>query len=505
MNSNLPDIPRQLKVAMVVDNAIIGDSRVIKSAEAVAAFGHEVTLFGIDFGIEHPVIPGVNVKLIPIVNPKKKRGKKKRGKSSLLKRMLHPLVSVVFFASYESKEVIIAQREKLNTRRISIKEANGKNTVEGIILLLKFYPRLTIHQLRKKLSVMKNKANRKIILIFNRRRTLKAMAQKQKRPGFQPRPRSINWMYEEAFVQAITDFEPDVIHTHDYKCVSIGALVKEQLLSKDINTFWIYDAHEFLPGLVHYSAEWLELQCQNERNYIQKADCVITVSSEIADLLKKTHFLTNRPVVVLNAPVTLEATNTTRDLRIDSNVGNEVLLGIYVGGVTPIRGLDVIIPALEAIEELHITLLTRNDVNVETMQSLADASGVGDRLHVVDYVSPNEIVQFISAASFGIAPYLHLLNQEISLPSKFYEYACANLPIVGSDVAVVKSVLERTNVGEVFEAGNAESFKDAVLKISSNLQNYRDNYVNSEFMNCTWENQIIVLSKIYQTIAEQGT
>ena len=331
------------------------------------------------------------------------------------------------------------------------------------------------------------------------------MAQKQKKPGLQSKARSINWIYEEAFVKAITDIEPDVIHTHDYKCVSVGALVKEQLLLKGVGTFWIYDAHEFLPGLVHYSAEWLELQCQNESKYIQQADYVITVSNEIADLLKKNHFLPSRPTVVINAPVTLEAKNTTRNLRIDSNVSDEVLLGIYVGGVTPIRGLNVIVPALEAIVDLHITLLTRNDVNVETMQSLADVSGVGERLHVVDYVSPNEIVPFISTASFGIAPYLHLPNQEMSLPSKFYEYACANLPIVGSDVAVVKSVLERTNVGEVFEAGNAESFIDAVLRISSGLQNYRDNYVNSEFMYCTWENQVAVLSEIYQSIGRQAS
>ena len=498
--SPLAASPCRLKVAMVVDNGIFGDSRVIKSAEAVAALGHDVTLFGADLGKEPPVIPGVNVQLLTIQNP----GDYVPRMISI-ENLLRIFVSMCFFASYKSDEKIFAKRSTLVSKREAIKEARGRESIRGIALLLAFYPRFFVHQLRKKLKVLRTKALRKVSYYFAKRRFSREKSRRNRLLSVGSSAPWINFRYEEAFVEAITELEPDVIHTHDYKCVSVGAIAKEQLLKKGLSTFWIYDAHEFLPGLTQYSPEWLELQCQNESTYIKQANCVVTVSSEIADLLVKTHNLTSCPNVILNAPSMLAATNSLRDLRIESNVSDKVLLGLYVGGVTPVRGLDVIIPALEAILELHVTLLTKIDVNVENMQFLAEEIGVGDRLHIVEYVSPNEIVPFISTASFGIAPYLHLLNQEISLPSKFYEYACANLPIVGSDVEVVKSVLGRTNVGEVFEAGNKDSFIEAVLKVSRNLEYYRDNYINSEFMECTWEKQVVVLSNIYQSIGGQAS
>ena len=471
-------IDMKKKVLMVVDNGITGDSRVQKSATAIAARNYQVILLGIDTGEKLPKLGDVEIVRLPLSDQEDSRPELT---SRLLSRILFPF-------AFRSQKHLLASRENVGRLVNNAKKSGSKYSRSGLSARLEVKLAKWLHAFRK--LVYQRKGS------YEKRRAVKSLLTGDKTP--------VNKRYEDTFINYIVNFSPDFIHVHDYKSISVGAIATEQLRSLGKSVKLIYDAHEFLPGLTQYSPEWLARQCENESQYIAKADCVVTVSSEIADLLVETHSLPRSPIVVLNAPAVLDAENSERDLRNESNVSDEALLGLYVGGVTPIRGLNVIIPALDAIPHLHVTLLTRNDKNVAAMQSEAYVCGVGERLHVVEYVSPNEIVPFISKASFGIAPYLHMLNQEISLPSKFYEYACARLPIVGSDVAVVKSVLERTSVGEVFEAGNEESFIEAVLKISNGLESYRDNYNDSEFKSCTWEAQSQILADTYAWLESTG-
>jgi len=466
------------KILMVVDNGITGDSRVQKSAAAMSAANYQVTLLGIDTGETLPELPNVEIVRLPLIDQKDAK-----------RKLSSKIVSKIFFpGSYRSQKHLLASRERLGRLTANAKNSGSKFTLKGFSARIQSKLARKVHGIRKFVFERKRK--------YEEQKAIKSIREGALAP--------VNVRYEETFVDYIVKQEPDYIHAHDFKSISVGALAANELRRLGKKVTFIYDSHEFLPGLTQYSPEWLARQCDNESKYISQADCVLTVSSEISDLLVETHGLTKSPTVILNAPAVLEAKKPKRELRNDSNVAGDVLLGLYVGGVTPIRGLNVVLPALEAIPDLHITFLTRNDKNVVAMKSQADEIGVGERLHIVEYVSPNEIVPFISSASFGIAPYLHMLNQEISLPSKFYEYACAKLPIVGSDVAVVKAVLQRTNVGEVFEAGNPDSFTSAVLKISDNLESYRANYLNSEFEQCTWEHQAKILTDTYSSLESKN-
>ena len=87
-----------LNVVMVVDNAIIGDSRVQKSAAAVAACGHHVTLFGTDFGKKKPSIKGVAIRLMPNLDPKNTVVK-----TSVIEKVLNPLIAIIFIPAYSSQ------------------------------------------------------------------------------------------------------------------------------------------------------------------------------------------------------------------------------------------------------------------------------------------------------------------------------------------------------------------------------------------------------------------
>ena len=499
MSDQLRTTTKPLNVVMVVDNAIVGDSRVIKSAMAVAKSGHKVTLLGTDLGKEKPVIPGVTVKLMPNLDPKTLTQK-----DSVIEKILFRCASIICFTGYRSKSAIISKSEQLGKQRASIKRHGGKKSPTGILLLCVFYFTKLVHTVRLRFSALKEKLHKKIRHLFANR---KAQQQSKSDPHANSSRKdypTINAHFERAFVQAIVDLEPDVIHSHDYKCVSVGALAKEQLLNKGKDVYWIYDAHEFLPGLAQYSEAWREAQCTNEATYIGEADLVITVSEKIAQMLQERHHLNHQPKVVLNAPTVRDAIKCSRNLRKDCGIDSDAPLAIYLGGVTPLRGLDVVVPALVSIPELHVCLVATRNVHVDNLEAKAAEASVIDRLHVVPYVAPNEIVDYIKTATVGLVPLLYSLNHASALPSKFYEYANAGIPIVGSDVEIVAQVLKQTNVGEVFKAGDDADFTRALQLVLSNPNQYSSNYANSGLMEQTWENQEVVLCSIYETFASKG-
>ena len=56
-------------------------------------------------------------------------------------------------------------------------------------------------------------------------------------------------------------------------------------------------------------------------------------------------------------------------------------------------------------------------------QAQAEALEVGDRLHYLDPVKPDEVVAFLRTADVGLIPILRYPNHEMSLPNKLFEYA----------------------------------------------------------------------------------
>ena len=79
----------------------------------------------------------------------------------------------------------------------------------------------------------------------------------------------------------IDQLRPDVIHAHDMQVVGIAAQAVERARAAGRDVPWVYDAHEFVPGLSEYGprtrrviAAWADL----EQEYVRGATRVVTVS-----------------------------------------------------------------------------------------------------------------------------------------------------------------------------------------------------------------------------------
>jgi glycogen synthase len=209
-------------------------------------------------------------------------------------------------------------------------------------------------------------------------------------------------------------------------------------------------------------------------------------------------------VVVLNAPPVASA-RPAPSLRERAGVRPEDPLLVYAGGLTPSRGVDLAVRALPELDGVHLALVAPDaDPHLPGLRALADELGVAERLHVVPYVAPDQVVDYLAGADAGLVPLRHRPNHEISLVTKYIEYAQAGLPLVVSDVRVMGAFTREHGLGEVFRVQDgAPGLAAAARAVLADRPRYRAAYdAAAEVLSrLTWEEQSRVLTGLYEHIA----
>lgn len=476
------DAPR---VAMLVANGVVGDSRVQKIAWSMAAAGYDVTLVGRAPGIEQVRyrLGAADVVLVPV--PKTVSGYEgARLRGGDRAKRLRP--------GYRDARAGLAARDAATARRLrSTAAAQVRHwlaTNPGADELMAALGRGPV-------------GGAAHLVVGN---ALGLVDQYGGWRWFNP------WFadLELALAPVVAELEPDLIHAHDFHMVGIGARLAATLSTPERPVRWIYDAHEYLRGIEVPSRTDVRLQMRRrmligvEREYIGRADAVVTVSAGIATKLAEDHRLGARPHVILNAPV-IKPSAVESTLRDDCGLGADVPLLLYSGGMSPRRGVSTAIEALNELPGVHLALIAReDDPDVAALRRRAEDCKVADRLHVVPYVPVDQVVPYISSATIGLIPILHLPNHELSLITKYFEYLHASLPIVTSDVREMAAETRRLGVGEVFTAGDAGSLAEMVRKVLRTPEKYRAVYAGKDDPRpgSSWAGQAEKLDALYRAI-----
>lgn len=470
-------------VVMLVANAVAGDSRVQKIAWSMADAGWRVTLVGKAPGteVERFELKGAEVVLVPV--PKVVSGYERsrlRGGSSAARR-----------TEYRKARAALANRDAHTGGGIgSAAASRTRDWLDNHRQTDEILGRLGRGPVG---GAAKLAVSGTIGLVDPRG------GWRQFNPWFAD--------LELAIAPVVADLRPDLIHAHDFHMVGIGARLATTLSTPERPVRWIYDAHEYLAGIDVPKRSDVRSTLRKrmlvgiEREYIRRADSVVTVSDGIADLLAADHRLREKPLVVLNAPV-IGKKATGRRLRDDVGVAEEVPLLLYSGGMAPRRGVSTVIDALVPLADVnaHLALIAReDDPDVDALRRRAAERGVTDRLHVVPYVPVDEVVPYIESATIGVVPILHHPNHELSLITKYFEYLHARLPILTSDVREMAGTTRRLGVGEVFIAGDVASLAEAARRMLGDLGTYKKVYAGPDDPRgaSLWEEQAAKLDALY--------
>jgi glycosyltransferase involved in cell wall biosynthesis len=312
--------------------------------------------------------------------------------------------------------------------------------------------------------------------------------------------------FELAFGPVIDSLQPDVIHAHDYHMVNVASLAAARAEAAGRTVPWVYDAHEFVPGMATYGGKTpriIAAYAKAEAEYIRDADAVITVSPFIAEELERRHRLPARPSLVLNAPALNAELRTERDVRSAVGLGPDTALLVYSGGVTPARGIDTVVRALPLLPEVHLAVIAVPSTKGKVVERLVDVAkqlGVRDRLHLLEPVGPDEVTAFLRTADVGVHPLPGgIPNHDMALPNKLFEYLQAGLPLVVSDAKALADFVTSHHVGASFTTGDAASLAGAVTRVLADRATFAGEVVAQRDQQAyTWQGQEETLVGVYR-------
>lgn len=311
---------------------------------------------------------------------------------------------------------------------------------------------------------------------------------------------------ELSFGKTIDEINPDIIHANDCDTLGLALRAKERAASKGHTIAVLYDAHEYVQGVHRKHPVWQTAMSMLERVSIKQVNTVMTVSETIAGMLASDYGLTQRPTVVLNAPRRVQPRIDAEHKTIRTKIGlsSEVPLHIYVGAAAPQRGLDAMIGALVKAEGHHVGLVVNpSSPYVKKLQERAIALGVDDRVHIHPYVPEWYVSTFSSDATSGVIPILHYPNHEISLVTKYFEYLHARIPIIVSDVKTMAEEVLLQGNGLVFTAGLADELAERFIQITTERARFTAAITEAMLDEYSWEHQGDKLVAAHDGLASQ--
>lgn len=306
--------------------------------------------------------------------------------------------------------------------------------------------------------------------------------------------------WADGFLPLVMELRPDALHIHDPCLIPTAVTAQRRLRRAGHELHLVYDAHEWTLGTARDNVLQVPALARLESDHMGKMAAIVTVSEPIADRMVDHFALSQRPAVVTNAPVALAVAPGAGDIRTASGVADDAPLLVYTGTIAEARGLDLAFRALTHLPQAHLALLSRMTKRTRVALRQARELGVGDRVHQVDYVPPDEVPAFLRTADVGLIPFQLHGNSELGIPTKFREYLLAGLPIVATDVGLSGAEVQHTGVGEVAPTDDPAAFAAAVRTVLADSERYRAR-ITPELMRVnSWQEQERTLAQVYRKV-----
>lgn len=278
--------------------------------------------------------------------------------------------------------------------------------------------------------------------------------------------------HELRLARRLRAIRPDILHAHDS-----NALVPVALAARALRVPYVYDAHDLWLGRPRRERSRLyfvlnqALYTVVERLLVPRAAATITVSPPIVDHLARRYGL-DHVGLVPNYPVPGDRP-VPRDIHLlpgGDGVHPDLPVVLYLGGLMGGRGLAELVDAVAIVDGVQLVLLGEGVLAGE-LRRRAERMGVGERVHVVPPVPPDDVLAVAASADVGVSPIVpSCLNYRYSMPNKLFQYMGAGIPVVASDFPQVRAVVESASCGLVVDTTRPAAIADAIRRILSDRE-----------------------------------
>jgi glycosyltransferase involved in cell wall biosynthesis len=191
----------------------------------------------------------------------------------------------------------------------------------------------------------------------------------------------------------------------------------------------------------------------------------------------------------------------SKRLRTNLAIPEEDLVFLYVGGLTPGRGIELLLQAFAPGEpNRHLVFMGFGKLEGRVREYAARHSNI----HLHPPVKPEEVVAYASGADVGISLIENTcLSYYYSLPNKIFEYLLAGIPVIASDFPDMLQALEKFHCGWPTPV-KAEKVATLVKSIGRTEINEKKEELNRYLDNIGWENEAEKMLQVYDSLGLPG-
>jgi len=243
---------------------------------------------------------------------------------------------------------------------------------------------------------------------------------------------------------------------------------------------WIFELRDLWPeGIKDHGAikkdYLLNFLTKMELCLYKKATHIVTVTDGLKENLSSRGIDANKIDTVTNG-ANMELFNPReKDMNLLNSLGlkDKFIIG-YIGTHGMAQGLEFIIDSIQNLEDKNIHFLfvgtgAKKEATVKLVKKLSL-----DNVTFLDPVKKNEVSRYISIIDVALIPLTKTVIHASLIPSKIFESSAMKKPMLLGVEGEAQQIIEKYNAGVTFEPENKKEFLEALHKISSDIQLYKE-------------------------------
>jgi len=416
------------RVAMVVLDSVITDSRVLKEADTMSLAGFDVMVFGIkDVNVDADLIlrdTGTRILLVDW------RPDTFRAIGRIFN--LFGLLAVVALAGLAYSLHSLLQGVGGLAAFVWKHSAFAPYVIIGGVVIF-----FSNRAARKAKTVALRLTNQKIEFGFFRRWWKLATNPKQMIYRLVS-----NEIIENEILDHLDEFNPVAVHCHDFSTLPLGVRYKR----KHPKVRLIYDSHEIYCERPNYS-EYQKTKIRKAQRKLSKhVDAFITVNQSVARFLTQNYPGLPSPWIIRNASPFRDVP-VKYDGRLHRRLNLEPTdrIALYHGGIVKVRNLEMLLDAARLLPtDIHVVLMGWGNHAEELEEKAKEIQNC----HIIPGVPQEELHLWTSGGWVGILPYSDIcLNHKYCTPNKMWEYSSSGVPIITANLVELVSTIKEYKIG----------------------------------------------------------
>jgi L-malate glycosyltransferase len=248
--------------------------------------------------------------------------------------------------------------------------------------------------------------------------------------------------------RVIADLRPDILHTHRYKEILLGAMLSGRRGPRHVVTI-----HGYEPPARRFT-RW--------RTFLANSFCIGTALLRgarfvvVADHLRKRFMIPATRCLTVNNGIRLPEPGVSGTDRGARDPARGAVIG-WVGRMVPVKGLSTL---LKAVAEMtwapHPTLLLAGEgPERPALESLAKSLGISERVRFLGFVEN-------TGALYGKMDLFALPSHQEGIPMALLEAMGVGLPVVAASVGGIPQVIKDDSIGVLMDSSAPSAWAKAL-------------------------------------------